>query len=36
MRNGWEECYLEEYIKLIDYRGRTPVKTKTGVRLGIS
>ncbi len=30
---GWEECNLEEYIKLIDYRGRTPVKTETGVRL---
>src|SRR5258705_3172099 len=33
MRNGWEECNLEDYIKLIDYRGRTPVKTETGVRL---
>ena len=30
---GWEECNLEDYIKLIDYRGRTPVKTETGVRL---
>jgi type I restriction enzyme S subunit len=33
MRKGWEECNLEDYIKLIDYRGRTPVKTETGVRL---
>jgi len=31
--DGWEECNLEDYIKLIDYRGRTPVKTETGVRL---
>jgi type I restriction enzyme S subunit len=30
---GWETCNLEDYIKLIDYRGRTPVKTKTGIRL---
>jgi type I restriction enzyme S subunit len=30
---GWEECNLEDYIKLIDYRGRTPVKTESGVRL---
>jgi len=29
----WEECHLERYIKLIDYRGRTPVKTNSGVRL---
>jgi type I restriction enzyme S subunit len=33
MREGWEDCNLEDYIKLIDYRGRTPVKTKKGVRL---
>lgn len=32
-RNNWEECNLEEYIKLIDYRGRTPLKTQNGVRL---
>lgn len=31
--DGWEECNLEKYIKLIDYRGRTPVKTESGVRL---
>jgi type I restriction enzyme, S subunit len=30
---GWQICNLEEYIKLIDYRGRTPVKTTTGIRL---
>ena len=33
MKEGWEECNLEDYINLIDYRGRTPVKTETGVRL---
>ncbi len=33
MKQGWEECNLEDYIKLIDYRGRTPVKTESGVRL---
>ena len=33
MKQGWEECNLEDYINLIDYRGRTPVKTKSGVRL---
>jgi type I restriction enzyme S subunit len=30
---GWEECNLEDHIKLIDYRGRTPTKTENGVRL---
>jgi len=30
---GWEECNLEDNIKLIDYRGRTPLKTESGVRL---
>jgi type I restriction enzyme S subunit len=30
---GWEECNLEDNIKLIDYRGRTPEKTESGVRL---
>ena len=30
---NWEECKLEDHINLIDYRGRTPVKTETGVRL---
>jgi type I restriction enzyme S subunit len=33
MKQDWEECNLEDYIKLIDYRGRTPVKTESGVRL---
>lgn len=31
--DGWEECNLEDNIKLIDYRGRTPQKTENGVRL---
>ncbi len=31
--SNWVECNLEDYIKLIDYRGRTPVKTENGVRL---
>jgi type I restriction enzyme S subunit len=31
--DGWEECNLEDNIKLIDYRGRTPQKTESGVRL---
>lgn len=30
---GWESCCLGDYIKLIDYRGRTPEKTQSGVRL---
>lgn len=29
----WEECNIEDHIKLIDYRGRTPVKTESGIRL---
>jgi len=29
----WEICNLENHIKLIDYRGRKPVKTESGVRL---
>lgn len=29
----WEICNLEDYIRLIDYRGRTPVKTESGIRL---
>lgn len=31
--DGWVECNLEDNIKLIDYRGRTPQKTESGVRL---
>jgi type I restriction enzyme, S subunit len=29
----WTHCKVEDNIKLIDYRGRTPVKTSKGVRL---
>lgn len=32
-QTNWEICNLETYIKLIDYRGRTPVKTESGIRL---
>ena len=32
-KENWEVCSLESNIKLIDYRGRTPVKTESGVRL---
>jgi type I restriction enzyme S subunit len=32
-KDNWEVCNLETNIKLIDYRGRTPVKTENGVRL---
>jgi type I restriction enzyme S subunit len=31
--DNWELCNLETCIKLIDYRGRTPVKTDSGIRL---
>jgi len=31
--NEWEHCNLEDYIKFIDYRGRTPEKTESGMRL---
>lgn len=33
MKKGWKECNLEDHINLIDYRGRTPIKTDKGVRL---
>ncbi len=33
MKKGWKECNLDDYINLIDYRGRTPIKTNSGVRL---
>lgn len=34
MREGWEEYQLDEVIeKFIDYRGKTPVKTASGVPL---
>ena len=29
----WEICPLEKYIKFIDYRGHTPSKTESGMRL---
>lgn len=32
-KDNWAEYNLEDYIKLIDYRGRTPLKTQNGVRL---
>jgi len=31
--DGWERCNLEDHIKFIDYRGRTPEKTESGMRL---
>jgi len=31
--NGWDFCKIEDYIKFIDYRGRTPKKTSDGLRL---
>lgn len=30
---GWEYCALNDYVRFIDYRGRTPAKTKSGIRL---
>jgi type I restriction enzyme S subunit len=30
---GWVETTIEDHIKFIDYRGKTPVKTETGLRL---
>lgn len=30
---SWEICCLEKYIKFIDYRGHTPAKTKSGMKL---
>ena len=29
----WNEVALEEHVKFIDYRGKTPKKTETGLRL---
>lgn len=29
----WKGCELNDYVSFIDYRGRTPKKTETGVRL---
>jgi len=33
MKKGWGTYELSEHIRLIDYRGRTPKKTSSGVRL---
>lgn len=30
---SWETCALEKYVRFIDYRGRTPKKTLSGVPL---
>ena len=30
---GWRTCPLEEVVRFIDYRGRTPKKTESGMRL---
>lgn len=31
--NGWVDTVIEDHIKFIDYRGRTPNKTEEGMRL---
>jgi len=31
--DDWESCELNDFVNFIDYRGRTPVKTSSGVRL---
>lgn len=33
MRKDWEICPLDKYVKFIDYRGHTPTKTPSGMRL---
>ncbi|WP_417718309.1 restriction endonuclease subunit S [Salipiger sp.] len=30
---GWEVCELNEHVRFIDYRGKTPPKTESGIRL---
>lgn len=30
---GWEVCELNEHVRFIDYRGKTPPKTENGIRL---
>lgn len=30
---SWQVCSLEEVVKFIDYRGKTPKKTEDGMRL---
>jgi type I restriction enzyme S subunit len=31
--NGWIACPMEELFRFVDYRGRTPTRTASGVRL---
>lgn len=33
MKNGWISAELSKYVNFIDYRGRTPVKTESGITL---
>jgi type I restriction enzyme S subunit len=33
MKKDWEICPLDKYVKFIDYRGHTPTKTQSGMRL---
>ena len=33
MKKDWEICPLDKYVKFIDYRGHTPTKTSSGMRL---
>lgn len=30
---GWDVCELSEHVRFIDYRGKTPPKTESGIRL---
>lgn len=30
---GWDVCELNEHVRFIDYRGKTPPKTESGIRL---
>ncbi|SHL14764.1 type I restriction enzyme, S subunit [Roseovarius marisflavi] len=30
---GWDECELNDHVRFIDYRGKTPPKTEVGIRL---
>lgn len=32
-QTGWEVCELNEHVRFIDYRGKTPPKTESGIRL---
>lgn len=32
-RKDWDHCMLNDYVKFIDYRGKTPKKTPSGLRL---